>query len=286
MAAGHVERGGPDADCVRALRRALDFVTRHAERMTADIWKGEATLVQRKLGQRIHSIFADVFLTQVYGMRGRWLKEDEAEELREYITRLTDIVVDSQEPDGSWHKDTFGSLKATCMAWLALRAAAGAGCDVEKASVEKTLKFIRQQFNPSTRLFDRTAGHGSYQSIYATASCLRVLYAMGEGDSEVATAATKAFMDYVQRGQMGQMFLTVEGEDYLSAALMSQALLIQEDSKRWGAWNPWITGELVKRQADDGSWTTTACIAGRTFATACALLTLQAPNRMLPVLEQ
>jgi hypothetical protein len=285
MSHGNTERGGPDPDGVLAIRRGLEFVMRHARRMKSDIWKGDETLVQRKLGRSIHSIFATVFLTQVHGQRAAGLSSDLHLELREAISQLSGIIVRSQEPDGSWHKETFGSLKATCMAWLALRAAASAGVDVEDASVRKTLEFLKSQWNPASKLFDRTIGNGTYQTIYATASCLRVLYAMGDASSTEARGATEAFMRLVQTGQMGGAFLTVEGEDYLSAALFTQALLIEQD-RRWGEWFPWITSELVKRQNADGSWTSTACISGRTFATACAVMTFLAPHRMLPILEQ
>lgn len=285
MANGNTERGGPDPNGVLAIRKALDFILRHAQRMKGDIWKGEATLVQNKLGQSIHSIFATVFLTQIYGQRGGGISEDRHQELRDVISQLAQLIVKAQGPDGSWHKETFGSLKATCMAWLALRSAASAGVDVEDASVKKTLAFLKSQWNPGSKLFDKTTGNGNYQTIYATASCLRVLYAMGDGNSLEARGATETFMKFVQTGQMGAAFLTVEGEDYLSAALFTQALLIEQD-KRLSDWYPWITSELIKRQSPDGSWTTTACISGRTFATACAVLTFLAPQRMLPILEQ
>lgn len=285
MSNGNTERGGPDARAVLAIRHGLDFILRHARRMKGDIWKGDETLVQRKLGRSIHSIFATVFLTQIYGQRAAGLSADDHLELRDIISQLASVIVKAQEPDGSWHKETFGSLKATCMAWLALRSAASAGVDVEDASVRKTLQFLKSQWNPASKLFDKTIGNGNYQTIYATASCLRVLYAMGDASSQEARGATEAFMRLVQTGQMGGAFLTVEGEDYLSAALFTQALIIEED-KRWGEWYPWITGELVKRQNADGSWTTTACIAGKTFATSCAVLTFLAPQRMLPILEQ
>ena len=285
MAGGNTERGGPDPECVEAVRKAYGFILQRARRMRGNIAGGEVTLVQTKLGHHAHTFFSSVFLSQVYGMRGTWVRTEDVEELKDHLSSLTAQIVKSQEPDGSWHKETFGSLKATCMAWLALRAAASSGLDVESASVEKTVKFIKAQWNPQTKLFDKTTGHGNYQTIYATASCLRVLYAMGEGNSPEAKGATEAFMQFVKTGQMGAAFLTVEGEDYLSAALVSQALLIEQD-KRWNAWFPWISNELAKRQAKDGSWTTTACISGRTFATSCALLTLQTPYRLLPIMEQ
>ncbi len=286
MADGNTERGGPDPRCVQAVRKALDYILRHARTMKGDIWRGETTLIQSKLGQRIHTFMATVFLTQVYGMRSAYVRPEDVEELRDHISSLTRVIVTSQEADGSWHKETFGSLKATCMAWLALRSAAATGHDVENASVARTLKFIKAQYSPQTRLFDRGATNGGYQSIYSTASCLRVLYAMGEGDSPEAAGATEAFMKFVSTGPMGQAYLTVEGEDYLSAALFTHALLTVDRDKRWNEWFPWITKELLRRQARDGTWTTTACITGRTFATSGALLTLQAPLRLLPLLEQ
>ena len=284
MAEGNTVRGGPDPRCVEAVRRAVEFILKHGKRMRDDIWQGQPTLVQTKLGKRIHSFFASVFLSQVYGMRGPWVPREEMEELRELISTLGDRIARSQEADGSWHKDTFGSLKATCMAWMALRAAHSTGLNVEDAAVDKTVAFIKRQYNPSTKLFDRTAGHGNYQTIYATASCLRVLYGMGEGHSQEAVGATDAFIDFVKTGKMGAAYLTVEGEDYMSAALVSHALLIEGD-KRWRKWFPWITEQMLKRQNPDGSWITTACIRGRTFATAFALITLQTPNRLLPLQE-
>lgn len=284
MADGTTARSGPDPEHVGAVRDAVEFVLSRGRTMRGDIVRGEVTLIQNKLGRTVHNFFAAVFLTQVYGMRQEYLKPVEAEDLRDVVDRLVARIVQTQEADGSWHKDTFGSLKATCMAWLALRSASSVGLGVENASVDRTIRFIKDQWNPGTRLFDKTAGHG-YQSIYSTASCLRVLYSMGEGDSQEALGATEAFMKFVRDGgQMGQQYLTVEGEDYLSAALFTQSMLMKKD-KRWEAWFPWITEQLIRRQNPDGSWTSTACITGRTFPTACSILTFQTPNRLLPLCE-
>lgn len=285
MAAGNTERGGPDPDSVQAIRKALDFIMKKARRVGADISGGEVTLIQNKLGHRVHTFMATVFLSQVYGQQGAWVKADDVDDLKLAISRMSERIAKSQEADGSWHKETFGSLKATCMAWLALRSAASAGIDVERAAADKTVKFLKGQYNKSTKLFDRQAGHG-YQTIYSTAACLRVLYGMGEGNSPEARGATEAFMKFVKTGEMGAAFLTVEGEDYMSAAIFTHALLCVDPDARWNEWYPWITKELLKRQNKDGTWTSTACITGRTFATACALLALQAPYRMLPILEQ
>lgn len=285
MAGGTTERGGRDAEAVAALRKAVEYVLNRVRKTrNGDFSRGEETLVQRKLGTHIHTFFSAVLLTQAFGQRGVWAAED-LDEFKDQISSLVRVIVGTQEADGSWHKETFGSLKATCMAWLALRSSASIGVDVEKASVKKIIAFILEQYNPSSGLFDKHNKAHGYQAIYATGSCLRVLHGMGEGNSHQAKAAGQAFMAYVKTPQNGAAYLTVEGEDYLSAALVSQALLIEEDA-RWKAWFPWISKELQTRQAKDGSWTTTACISGRTFATACALIALQTPSRLLPLQDR
>ena len=109
MSNGNTERGGPNPEGVLALRRAMEFILRHARRMKGDIWKGEETLVQRKLGRSIHSIFATVLLTQIYGQRASGLSADDHLELRDIISQLASIIVKAQEPDGSWHKETFAT---------------------------------------------------------------------------------------------------------------------------------------------------------------------------------
>ena len=283
MAAGNTEKNGPDSASVDAVRAATEWVFNRARKAKNDIVAGEVTLIQNKLGAKVHNFFAVVFLTQIYGMRPVWLGAAALEEMREILSNLVNIIAQSQEPDGSWHKETFGSLKATCMAWLALRSASSAGIEIRKAAVDRTVAFIKKQYNSGTRLFDKS-GQGGYQAIYATASSLRVLQGMGLGKSEECLGAAEAFLKFV-KGPMGAQFLTVEGEDFLSAAMMSHAL-VHEEGERWAAWFPFIRDQLVKRQNSDGSWVSTACITGRTFPTACSLLTLETPYRLLPLQEQ
>ena len=189
MAAGNTERNGPDPRSVEALRGAATYLLERARKTRNDIVSGAVTLIQNKLGVKVHNFFAVIFLTQIYGMRPSWLEKENLEEMREVLGNLTTIIATSQEADGSWHKNTFGSLKATCMAWLALRSASSAGIEIKKAAVEKTVDFIKKQYNPATKLFDRGNQMGGYQAIYATASSVRVLYGMGYSKSPEATGA-------------------------------------------------------------------------------------------------
>ncbi|MCZ7644053.1 MAG: terpene cyclase/mutase family protein [Planctomycetota bacterium] len=285
LAAGENEREGQRERASAALRKATEYILKRARKAPNDIAHGETTLIQNKLGATVHNHFAVIYLTQVYGMRlGEFGGSEDSEELAYAIRKMTDHIAKTQEPDGSWHKNTFGSLKATCMAWLALRSAAGTGIPIRHAAVDRTVKFIKDQYNPSTKLYDGGAGgmYGGYQSMYSTASCLRVLAGMGAGGEERTLAAMDAFIEQASRGAWKEMFLSVEGEDFLAAAMMSHTL-VGENGPRWEKWFPFVRDRLARRQNADGSWTTTACISGRTFATACALLALQTPNRLLPL---
>src|SRR5262245_59467678 len=75
MAAGNTERDGPDSRSVEALRNAAGYLMEKARRARGDIVSGHVTLIQNKLGTKIHNFFAVVFLTQIYGMRPAWLDE-------------------------------------------------------------------------------------------------------------------------------------------------------------------------------------------------------------------
>jgi len=284
MTDGTSEREGSSRSTVRALRKSLTYLLAKVKRMRQDIAVQQSTLIAGKLGKNIHNFFATVYFTQIYGMRPGWIDPSNLEDIRDYLGSLVKRIAETQEPDGSWHKNTFGSLKATCMAWMALRAANSAGINVQKAAVEKTLAFIRKQYNATTHMYTPGGGSVGYQAVYATATCIRVLYAIGEGDEPHCKEAARTLIKYVTQ-TFKQTFLSVEGEDYMSAALITQALMF-EDGELFREWHPWITKRLMEKQARDGSWTGTACIHGRTFATCNALLTFRAPLRLLPILEQ
>jgi hypothetical protein len=286
MAGGNTQRTGPDNDAVAAVRRGLDYVLKQARRNPKAIVPSATTLVQSKLGKEVHTFLAVVFLSQAYGMEQPWTTPEERVEIREVLSAMCAQISRTQERDGSWHTDTFGGLKATCMAWLALRSAHSAGISVEEASVDRVVQFITRQYDGRTHLFRGGAlgyASGGYQVLYASSSCLRVLYGMGADNTSVnLLEAYKAIHRTITKGELGGQFLSVEGEDYMAAAMITQAMMI-DGGDAWREWYGFIREKLIKKQNADGSWTGTACIHGPTFATCCALLSLQAPYRLLPM---
>lgn len=284
MAGGNNQRTGPDSDAVGAVRRGLEYIMKIARRNPRNIASSTTTLVQNKLGKEVHNFFGVVFLSQAYGMEQPWITRADRDEIRDLLSLMCDRISRTQDRDGSWHKNTFGGLKGTCMAWIALRSAHSAGISVEDASVQKTVNFINKQYNKSTGFFNSSrGGFGGYQTLYASSSCLRVLHGMGQDTTTVPLdKAYASIYKFVSKGGLGSQFLSVEGEDYLAAAMITQAMLMAGGAE-WKEWFTFIRTKLMKRQNGDGSWTGTACISGKVFSTCCSLLALQAPYRLLPM---
>lgn len=235
------------------------------------------TVVQVMMGQHVHTFFATIFLSQAYGLHETWLGDEPPEAIQRILERLAESIAQTQEPDGSWHKESYGSLKTTALAWLALRSAHSAGITIKKAAADRTVKFLQEQFQPDSGLF---RGGERTQSIYASVGALRVLYGMGSVKTDEVRKGTPAVLAMIKKIN----FLGYEGEDFLAAVMLTQSL-IHEEGPFWGEWYPWIADTLVKKQNPDGSWTGLSCITGRTFPTACSLLSLGVPYKLLPLQE-
>ena len=282
LSSGNTDREGPSPKIVKSLKSCVQYLMDRGKkaRPGRDIADGEQSEVQTYVGVYAPTFYSVVFLSQIYGNRALDLPSDTYGEMKDVLTKLCDTISKSQESDGSWHKDTYSSLQATCLAWMALRSANSSGIQIRHATVEKTLKFIRSQYNPGTKLFDGSRANNN--TIYASASAIRVIYGMGLWNEREGKDCGKAFINLVARGGMSQQFLTITGEDYPAALFVTHAL-IKQGGDNWQAWFTYVRTKLLKFQNADGSWTATSCLQGRTFATACSVLCLQTPYRLLPL---
>jgi len=278
LAAGNTDRDGPDPACVKAVKKAVDYLLMRARKMRpgGDIAEGEQSEMQTYVGQRTHTFFATIFLSQIYGSRCLDLPPESYSEIKGVLIKLTDSISSSQDADGSWHKETYSSLQATAFAWMALRSAGSCGVPIKHAAVTRVIKFIKSQYNPPTHLF----GRNNTNQIYATASAMRIVYGMGDWDEPQNKAAADTMLKSI--ADVNQGFLTNCGEDFLASTLVTHAL-IKQGGDRWKTWFTFVRTRLLRTQNGDGSWTATSCLRGRTFPTACALLCLHTPSRLLPI---
>ncbi|HYF51671.1 MAG TPA: hypothetical protein VEJ63_19810 [Planctomycetota bacterium] len=282
LSSGNTDRDGPSKETVKALKSCVQYLLERGKKTRPghDIAEGERSEVQTYVGAYAPTFYSVVFLSQIYGNRSLDLPSDTYSEIKEVLTKLSDTISKSQETDGSWHKETYSSLQATCLAWMALRSANSTGIQIRHATVDKTLRFIRSQYNSGTRLFDGARANNNV--VYASASAIRVIYGMGLWNEREGKDSGRAFINMVAKGPMAQQFLTNVGEDYPAAVFVTHAL-IKQGGDNWETWFNYVRTKLLKFQNADGSWTATSCLQGRTFATACSVLCLQTPYRLLPL---
>jgi hypothetical protein len=72
---------------------------------------------------------------------------------------------------------------------------------------------------------------------------------------------------------------------FTTLKLITHALFLTQQGA-WREWYPKIVKALLACQNKDGSWTGHHCITGRVFCTACSVVVLLTPDRLLPMGER
>jgi hypothetical protein len=269
LAEGNTPHGGRH---MRELQLVTDAVLTMAERLPTGPRKGqEMVLVQRKIGANADRFFAALFLSEVLGEAG-----DSDAEIRLALTKLVNDICASQGQDGTWGDESWAPILGTVMGWESLRSSASGGLKVEasaqaagKALLEKLKSAVNEQ-------------ESWMHDFYKNASSIRVLYSMGYRSEPAYSAALKKTIRFAWEDRP---FTEAGGEEFLGFFLVTECLL--QDEAQWGPqWYPTVQRKLVRVQNTDGSWTGHHCITHRTFCTAAALLTLQAPNLYLSMSNQ
>lgn len=240
---------------------------------------GNSTQLEYKLGRKMHLFMVAVLLAEMAGMEPKTQKEDLLKMMRDSAYD----IAESQHESGGWDDNSTESIVTTVTAWLALRGAHESGASVGKASVDKVIDFCKSTYEPATGLFRGVRGGYGYQIWFSTSSCaLRILYGHSMGNDKIVKTATQTLMKEKDlRKQGGAMFSGSGGEDYMAAMYLTHALV---DTQHWSEWYTFIRDTLLSLQNADGSWLGLHCITSRVFCTACAVCTLNTPNRVLPMI--
>lgn len=265
LAQGSTPAGGPHST---ELRQILDAVLLRVEPLSVESPPDTVnTLVQRKIGANADLFLAAIFLSQIHGDAGR-----DERYVRPALEKLVRIIGRTQGPDGTWGNQSWAPILGTVLGWESLRAASSCGMRID-ASAELAGKALLD------KLKDPSESEADWMhSFYKKASSVRVLHSLGYRDNptfeesvqRIITVAREDYRPFVQAG----------GEEYLAFFLVTECLL-QEPRPSWTTWYPTVRDKLIRVQNSDGSWSGHHCITSRTFCTAAALLTLQAPNRYL-----
>jgi prenyltransferase beta subunit len=225
---------------------------------------------------------ATLALAEFHGMQGG---EEEIEGMTTALKKAVEYLASRQNKDGGWAADGTGrnsDLAITCNAFLALRAAHNAGMKIAEASIEKVEQFVKKCSMPKGGFsqYPNVRGGGG-QFFYPTSAGLRILYGMGKGDS----AEIQKGFDLLLARKLGDEYGGKISEwDYCGGFYAVMALL-HENGPAWRKGYPKLREQILKIQNADGSWTIEYCLCCRAYATALALLMLQAPNRSLPIFQ-
>ncbi len=267
LSQGNTPRGGKYA---REVERLLDIVVQKVVEIPENYRPSQSfTLVKRKIGQNADLFLSALFLSQILGDSGT-VEQD----VRQALEKLVRLISETQGKDGTWGNESWAPVLGTVLGWESLRASVSCGLKVE-ASAELAGKALMKNLEAHTE-----HPQDWMHNFYKEAASIRVLHSLGYRNDPVFEDAVLRIVKLVQEDD--RPFVQAGGEEFLAFSLVTESIL-QNPRESWKPWYPTVRDKLIRVQNKDGSWSGHHCITARTFCTAAALLTLQAPNRCLPL---
>ncbi len=221
--------------------------------------------------------FAALFLAEVYGMTPD-------EQVKEKLQRAVRLIQKSQNPQGGWRYmpvPVDADISVTICQVMALRAARDAGIKVEKETIDRAIEYVRkcQNADGGFSYMIGMSGRGEGGSAFPrSAAGVAALYYAGVFEGDELTRGLKYLRQFApgKGGAAGN----IGGHYYYGHYYGVQAMFLA-GGDHWKTWYPAVREELIRRQdRATGRWTGEI---NDEYATACALIILQMPNRYLPV---
>ena len=273
MAAGHTPGEGPYGDMIN---KGIRWVMSRQE-------DNGMLIAKRSHGPMYSHGISTLMLAEAIGM----LDESQAKLLKRSLERAVRLILESQayEKDsrhaGGWRYQVDSrdsDLSVTGWQVMALRAAKDVGCDVPAEAIDKAVEYVKNCSTADKRGFGYQPGSGATPTLSGVGiSCLEVC---GAHDTEEARGAAEwlktsplrldsnyCFYGIYYTG-VGLFKLGGEFAEQSHAHLCELLLPIQEPD---GAWNP-------EHGSERG--------AGKSYATALAVLGLAIEYRYLPIYQR
>jgi len=195
------------------------------------------------------------------------------------------LIETTQSREGGWRYDPEpkqADVSVTICQVMALRAAKNAGFPVNKATVDRCVKYVRSCQN-SDGGYSYFSGQGG-SAFARSAAGLVALYSAGIYEGREVELTLKYLMRYkpnqpISRREIPEMHWFY-GQYYAAQALWTAG------PRWWNEWFPAIRDELIgrARNRSDGSWSDH--LTCNHYATAMALIILQIPYNYLPILQK
>ena len=215
--------------------------------------------------------FATLFLAEIYG-------ESQAPDIHEKLQRAVRLIIDAQNAQGGWRYQPVpmdADISVTICQVMALRAAREAGIAVPKRVISKAIGFVHRLQNADGG-FSYMLNMGGSAFPRSAAGVAALLYAGIYRGSAIGNG-----VHYLMRCLPGTPGNN-QGNYFYGNYYGTQAMFLA-GGKYWAKWWPAISEDLIRRQQTAGNWTGGA---GRSYASAMALIILQIPDRYLPILQK
>jgi hypothetical protein len=273
MAAGHIPGEGPYGDIIN---KGIRWVISRQE-------DNGMLIAKRSHGPMYAHGISTLMLAEAIGM----VDEAQAKLLKRSLELAIRLILESQayEKDkrhaGGWRYQVDSrdsDLSVTGWQVMSLRAAKDVGCDVPADAIDKAIEYVKHCSTPDKRGFGYQPGSGATPTLTGVGiSCLEVC---GAHDTEEARGAADWLKTHPIRIDTNYCFY---GVYYTGVGLFKLGGEHAEQS------HANICKLLLPIQSADGAWTPehgSERGAGKSYATALAILGLAIEYRYLPIYQR
>ncbi|MGE3642142.1 MAG: hypothetical protein AB7G28_26600, partial [Pirellulales bacterium] len=243
---------------------------------------------------------SSLMLSELYGMSG----PQRAARIEKAVTRSIATTLKMQrwpkdypEDIGGWRyiddfDDRDSDLSITGWQLMFLRSARNAGFEVPKQSIDAAVQYVRQTYNQNYGAFGySTAPNDTRSRGMAGAGILALAHAGYHNSLEAHNSAAWLqqydFDAYNQLIPFGQSWFQ---DRYHYGVFNSCQAMYQLGGRYWEQFFPRVVRTLLENQQPDGSWPAESHFHdgqfGNAYTTALVVMTLGAPNQLLPVFQR
>lgn len=287
------------------LERATDYVLncQKPSGLVALVAPPGATIsrnVQHEIGTcaAYNHAIASLSLAEVYGM-----SEVERAERVEAAIKLSLAATlqmqrwkkDNPADRGGWrylddHDEMDSDLSITGWNLMFLRSARNAGFDVAKEPIDQAVAYVRRCYAPSRGVFEYGIGGDHRSRGMAGAGILALAHAGYHKSPEAAKSGEWVLRNDFSQYNMVKNYAFPAHDRYHYAMFNCTQGMYQLGGGYWEAFFPAAVTTLLENQQSNGSWPADSHWHdgqfGEAYTTALVLLTLGAPNQLLPIFQR
>lgn len=301
---GHLPGEGPYGE---TLSSAVDFITSCQKPSGLNALVGPAgTKVSRNVSHEVGSTaaynhaIASLTMSELYGIVG----QTESTKLRPLVEKsltaslaMQDWPSDRKIDEGGWrylHKFQGINADLSITGWelMFLRSAKNAGFDVPPESVDNAVEYVKRCFDSEYKTFVYKLEAADARSRAMSGAGVLALAHAGMHNTDEARQASDwilrhNFSNYNQR----KRFTSSPQKDRYHYSLFNcTQAMYQMGDNYWQQFFPHVAKVVLDNQNANGSWQADSheheTRFGQAYTTSLVLLTLAAPNQLLPIFQR